>query len=300
MPVYNAGQFVLGAVDSVLNQSFNNLELLICDDASSDETWEKINSIEDPRVKIFRNEYNIGAGATRNFLLSIAEAPWIAFLDADDEWSLERLEKIFSLEVDDDTIIFDDIEECFFDLEKNLKFSRRMRGEQAFFSEKYPKLITASQLIRSNRMLIQPVFPKKLFEETGAAHSNHPYGEDSYFLLKLLSTGAKLLYVPEALYRYRISEGSASSNPKKYDLLIEVLHECLGFYQPGSDVHFSLLEKIEDVKYGRKVFKFSQNIKKMNIFAAIKIAREEPSVLLDALLKAMHHFGFLDKKGRLN
>lgn len=300
IPAFNASKTIKSTISSLINQSYENFEILIYDDASSDNTTEIVEQFSDERIVLFKSNKNNGPGFGRDYLISKSESDWIIFCDADDEWQPNRLKKFISLADNYYFVIFDNLEEVFENSSGKIKRSKLMRDSNAFECARKEKIISACDLIKSERMLIKPMFSRQLLVETGAKHSHHRYGEDSYFLLKLLSTGAKLLYVPEALYKYRVAEGSASSNPKKYDLLIEVLQECLGFYQSGSDVHFALLEKIEDVKYGSKVFKFTQNLKQMNLIAAIQIVRENPSVFPNAVRKAMHHFGLLESKGKPN
>ena len=94
MPAFNAMSTVERAVKSVCAQSFTEWELLICDDGSTDDTFEIISTLseKDPRISIFKNEKNSGVSYTRNFLLSKASCAFIAFLDADDEWFVKKLE----------------------------------------------------------------------------------------------------------------------------------------------------------------------------------------------------------------
>lgn len=91
MPVYNAGPFLRESVGSILNQSFTDLELLICDDASSDDSYEILSQIKDSRIKLFRNDTNQGNLKTCNFLITKATGKYIAIQDADDYSHDQRL-----------------------------------------------------------------------------------------------------------------------------------------------------------------------------------------------------------------
>lgn len=93
IPTYNRGNLVLRAINSVLNQTYNNLELIIIDDASTDNTGEVINKIQDKRIKYFKNVVNLGGGAARNIGIKLSKGTLIAFLDSDDEWIKEKLQK---------------------------------------------------------------------------------------------------------------------------------------------------------------------------------------------------------------
>ena len=93
MPVYNAEAFVAEAINSVLNQSYERLELLVIDDASTDESMKIINDIRDPRLNCIYLDKNGGAGVARNKGIRLAKGRYIAFIDADDLWLREKLEK---------------------------------------------------------------------------------------------------------------------------------------------------------------------------------------------------------------
>lgn len=94
MPSYNTGLFIKDSIESVLAQSYMNWELIIVDDCSTDNTDEVVSQyLYDGRIKYLRNEKNSGAAVSRNYALREAKGKWIAFLDSDDLWLPEKLEK---------------------------------------------------------------------------------------------------------------------------------------------------------------------------------------------------------------
>ncbi len=94
MPSYNTGEYIAESIRSVLAQSYPAWELLIVDDCSTDGTEEAVRPfLEDERIRFFRNEVNSGAAVSRNRALREAKGRWIAFLDSDDLWTPEKLEK---------------------------------------------------------------------------------------------------------------------------------------------------------------------------------------------------------------
>ncbi|NJL48403.1 MAG: glycosyltransferase family 2 protein [Leptolyngbyaceae cyanobacterium SM2_5_2] len=97
IPAYNTEDYIERAVRSVLEQSFQELEVVVVDDASTDRTYEVVKAIDDPRVKLFKNEKNSGAGATRNRAIQESQGEWIAVLDSDDWYAPQRLESLLSL-----------------------------------------------------------------------------------------------------------------------------------------------------------------------------------------------------------
>ena len=100
MPSYNTGRFIAESIQSVLAQTYTNWELIIVDDASTDNTDEIVNRVilsgakdPDPRIHYLKNTQNSGAAVSRNRALAQAKGKWIAFLDSDDLWAPEKLEK---------------------------------------------------------------------------------------------------------------------------------------------------------------------------------------------------------------
>lgn len=92
VPVYQGERLIVGAVRSALQQTHRALELLVVDDGSTDKTLERLAEIDDPRVKILRQP-NSGTAAARNAALRHARGRYIAFLDADDRWFPEKIER---------------------------------------------------------------------------------------------------------------------------------------------------------------------------------------------------------------
>ena len=94
MPSYNTARYIGNSIESVLAQTYTDWELIIVDDCSTDDTDEVIKKyLEDPRIRYLKNECNSGAAVSRNYALREATGRWIAFLDSDDLWHPEKLER---------------------------------------------------------------------------------------------------------------------------------------------------------------------------------------------------------------
>jgi len=94
-PTYNSLQFIKETIHSILIQTYQNWELLITDDCSTDGTWELLQKYQkqDERIKIFRLKKNFGPGVARNNSIKHAQGRFIAFCDSDDQWKPDKLEK---------------------------------------------------------------------------------------------------------------------------------------------------------------------------------------------------------------
>ncbi|MEH1970720.1 MULTISPECIES: glycosyltransferase family 2 protein [unclassified Nostoc] len=109
IPAYNTEVYIAKAIESALEQTLTDIEVIIVDDGSSDKTVEVAKSFTDQRLKVIVNQQNLGAAAARNRALRIAQGEWIAVLDSDDWYAPERLEKLVLLgnEMDADMIADD-------------------------------------------------------------------------------------------------------------------------------------------------------------------------------------------------
>lgn len=95
MPAYNSEEYISESINSIINQTYQNWELLITDDCSNDDTVEVVKKcvLNDKRVKLFKLTENSGAGVARNNGIRYAKGRYIAFCDSDDTWKPQKLEK---------------------------------------------------------------------------------------------------------------------------------------------------------------------------------------------------------------
>jgi glycosyltransferase involved in cell wall biosynthesis len=94
-PTYNSERYIKETINSILSQTYQNWELLITDDCSTDNTCEIVDKYvsNDSRIKLFRQNANCGAGAARNNSIKEAKGRYMAFCDSDDRWYPDKLEK---------------------------------------------------------------------------------------------------------------------------------------------------------------------------------------------------------------
>ena len=94
-PAYNCAEYIDECIESVLNQTYQNWEMLIVDDKSTDNTQSIVESYakKDHRIKLFNQEKNAGTAAARNKALELSQGRFVAFLDSDDTWKPNKLER---------------------------------------------------------------------------------------------------------------------------------------------------------------------------------------------------------------
>ncbi len=214
IPAYNTSAYISQAIESALGQTLKNIEVIVVDDASTDNTLEVIRSFADERLKIFVNHQNQGAGGTRNRALKEAKGEWIAVLDSDDWYAPERLEKLLQVaSTENADIVADDL------------FLIR-DGD----SSPWSTLINESRELIDKIKQIDPVYfvetdvygqkglhlgiSKPLFRRDFLIQQNIEYDakikvtQDFWLVLKCLIKKARFFLVPEPYYYYRSRLGS--------------------------------------------------------------------------------------------
>ena len=101
VPVYNAEKYIRQTIESVLNQSYEDFEVIFVDDGSDDRSADIISEVKDSRVRLLKNKSK-GAYAARNYGLDEAKGRYISFLDADDIWDKDKLKKTLAFMEDND------------------------------------------------------------------------------------------------------------------------------------------------------------------------------------------------------
>ena len=99
MPAYNAAGTIRDSIQSIFAQTVKDWELIVIDDGSKDDTTRILEELAavDKRIRFLKNEKNSGASYTRNRAVALARGEWIAFLDSDDLWRSDKLEKQLAL-----------------------------------------------------------------------------------------------------------------------------------------------------------------------------------------------------------
>jgi len=204
MPVYNAEKFLREAMESILNQSFTDFEFLIVDDGSTDSSPEIIRSFSDPRIRLYKNEINLGISATLNRGIDLAEADLIARMDADDIAHRERLEKQYEfVNTYPDGALYSCWAAEITEEGKHLH-AFRFHPDHFFFN------LTFSCWIYHPTM----VYRKAAVNAVG--RYTVPYSED-YELAWQLSRRFKIYHQPEVLLDYRINKQSLWQVTRKHE-----------------------------------------------------------------------------------
>jgi succinoglycan biosynthesis protein ExoO len=297
MPVYNGARTLREAVDSILSQTYRDFELIICNDASIDTTSNVLKSITDDRVYIIQNEINLGPGPSRDRAIEIARGQWIAFIDADDTWVPERLETLLIVaDSKQNAMIFDDIMECH-DTPLGMIPWRALRGEYAFSENSLNVIeVPLESYICSKRLLIKPFLPTAFIEKNHIRHNSRPDSkepvEDSEFFLKLMFLGLRLIYVPKAMYYYRITPGSAISQIKRITIMREIFEDIADKSNYEPKIQDALRKKIIMLKRDEQYMPFILSLKRKELITAFQLAFRSPWITIDFFRRLGHSLDY--------
>lgn len=205
MPAYNAQGFIEEAIRSVQAQTVTDWELLVLDDGSSDATVEIVSALaqEDPRIRFLKNEQNMGTARTRNRALELSRGRYLAFLDCDDLWRQDKLER---------------------QLEKMQQTGAALcytsyavvdeNGKKAKADYLVPEQVDFQGLLRENVIGCSTVVLDS--QQLGPVRFETDYYHEDYILwLNLLSGGCTVCGCGECLTQWRLLSTSRSYNKRR-------------------------------------------------------------------------------------
>ncbi len=210
IPSYNAEKFITEAIESVLNQTYKNIEIIIINDGSTDSSEEAINKYLglDDRIKYYK-QVNQGVSATRNRGIELAQGEVLAFIDSDDAWEPENLEvKVKTLFADSDLYwVFSDM----YLADELLNKTEILEGIVSVD-------ILNSLLLRKGEVIHAPsgiVMKKECLLKTGIRFDPKATPtEDLDLCIQLSAAGYKGKHIPLPLWTYRVLKSSLSRNLK--------------------------------------------------------------------------------------
>ena len=201
IPTYNRARILPRAVRSVLNQTFGDFELIVVDDASTDDTEEVVRAIGDARVIYLRQDANRGGAAARDRGIAAARGAYVAFLDDDDEWLpqfLERIDDVFASDPDGEVGV---AETGIYQRDGSVHL---FEGENA-----YERLLTLERDICLSSIAVrrEALGPDIRFgNPTG-------YAQDRHFFMEV-ARRRRFVSIPEPLARIHRASGSHMNTPE--------------------------------------------------------------------------------------
>lgn len=291
--MYNVERYIGECLDSILAQTFQDYEVILVDDCSTDSTFAiaKIIYLEkfDGRLKLLRMEKNSGGAALpRNKGLEFSNSEYVYFMDSDDLITPTALEEMYNLaknyEVD---VVYFPKKYMITDTGKNrgvhtvphFKNLTEPRLEKDNLAERIKSIVAGKFWAPPWRKLVQ----RKLLTENGIYFPNTKTSEDNVWTYILMIYAKKILCAPNVVYFYRTSEGSITRKKKSpiqnvifwlrpIIIGLQILDEFmdkLDFFKQNPRYRYMLLEMFSNLHYGR-LFKASLTLTPADIYTAIK------------------------------
>ena len=197
---YNSGRWIAETIESILNSSFTDFELIISDDASTDNSWDEISKFSDPRIRKTLQKRNLGEYQNRNFVLSLARGKYFFFVDGDDILYEDSLKKFnqYIIQYPNVSSIWGIYTHTIFSVELPKLLTNIEALEWIYIKNKPIAFVGFSEtLFKTSALLEAGLFSEKF--EAG----------DTYIKKKIALSGSILLVLAGFSY-WRVSEGQAS------------------------------------------------------------------------------------------
>lgn len=204
IPVYNVEKYLIQCLDSVINQTYKNLEIICIDDCSTDNSYSILQEYAktDERIKIFQNEKNLKVGETRNKGLKIATGDYVHFLDSDDFLNINAYQTIVNTISNVGWVEIIHFQNKFIDRNEEFIPNNYMANVSNKIINVYntPDLVLEwniapwGKLIRRDFLINNQIF-----------FNDYPYTEDVEPSIKALVTATSIYFINEVLYSYRIN-----------------------------------------------------------------------------------------------
>ena len=253
MPAYNSSRTIGASMQSVISQSYKDWELLVVDDCSKDETKDIVNGIIEKNsgldIKLYRNPENMGVAYSRNFGVREAEGDLIAFLDSDDLWTRDKLEKqvklLENLRYQDESIAVNYKNPVLlftgsaFITSKNEKLGYILHIPEKIGRKELQKqnIISCSSVLASKELLLKHEFPV----------TKAPIHEDFVVWIEILKEIPYAYGVDEPLLIYRVSDSSKSSRKSKAAVMNWNTYRYVGMGIPES-IYYMLCYTVRGLK----------------------------------------------------
>jgi teichuronic acid biosynthesis glycosyltransferase TuaG len=236
MPAYNVERYIQESIKSILNQDYEKFELIIIDDASTDNTALLISEFQDHRIRFYRNTNNLGVSQNRNLLLNYANGQLISFFDSDDISSSTRFSKQINY-----LNKFPEIDLVFCKVKFIDELGNNIHFRKNDFVLKNSEI--SSELLFNNVLSTSTVVFKSELKSLMINHSVSFIAEDYYLWAILFINKKKFACINKQLVKYRVRDsGSTNKYIKNLKSSLDVIHKLL-----LENLGFSVTKEILDI-----------------------------------------------------
>lgn len=285
IPLYNKERFIADTIKSVLAQSFADFEIIIVNDGSTDQSEAKVQQFDDARIRYYLRE-NKGVSAARNLGITLANADFIAFLDADDYWYPDFLQMMHRniVRFPNENVFTAAIE---IETSKNI-----VPAEYSIPKTGFVEIVDFFKASRNESIICTSaaVFHKKVFKQIGAFDTQMRSGEDTDLWIRI-GLEYQVVFDWKILARYVFDDASLGKNPsynnKKLDFSkFDAIEKTNADVKKFLDLNrFSLAIKAKLHGDGNTFSQFSRNIDHQNLTLKKRILLQLPGSILKILIK---------------
>lgn len=269
LATYNGEKFVKEQIESILNQTYENFNLIISDDASTDNTLNILEEYEkkDTRIKVFKKEKNKGLIDNFEFLLKNVTSDYFMFSDQDDIWKKDKIEKsINKLKEESSGLVYTDLE--IVDEKLNVIYPSYWKYKQIY--KKIIKYNNFEALYLNNFVTGCTILAKsKYIKDILPLPRNSKFVLHDYWTALIISAKDKISYVEESTIQYRQHKNNRVGSSRKSDQL-ENFEDLRNLFIKVKIEHFEVFkENIEKIKtkeiskYTNEALKYFENLKKV-------------------------------------
>lgn len=207
MPVYNAAATLDATIASVLAQSFEQFELIIVDDGSRDDSLARLRShaARDQRIRVVSQE-NAGVSAARNQGVGLGSSPYIAFIDADDLWVPEKLERHIALHRGDWSVVASYARIAFIPEQSNDFAEAKTLSSLCPWPPGLTDVLGENPVCTTSNLMVR----RDWFERSGGFDLSLSFAEDQELVARLIAMGGRIEGIDTVLTGYRLSPGGLS------------------------------------------------------------------------------------------
>lgn len=246
IPVYNESRFLKKTIDSLLNQTYSNIEIIAIDNASTDNSFRILEeySNKDPRLKIFKNDKNIGLSNNFNLLVSKSSGEYFGWIGAHDIYNKDYIEKMVSkiIKNNNSSVVFSNVSKI--DGDNKIIINKKETGFQLLNNNKFIRLLKIPWLIKGSGDIVMGMFEVDKLKKTDL-FSKSVLWADVFLVYQLASTG-KIIRINEVLRSrryFREDEREFDSWELKYKTLTERFRgpREIGDSKPSIYLYFPVL-----------------------------------------------------------
>ncbi len=278
IPAYNVGEYIGKCLRSVLAQTYGDLEIIVINDGSADNTLAEIKSYSgDARVKLIDQE-NAGVAAARNTGIAAASGKYLAFVDSDDWIEPLMYEKLRAALINEGA----DMAACnynvVYDNHTDFQYGKARSGATNVYDDVYAYFCGYCACQRPNNYIWTRLYKTETVKRSGVLFENYKLGDDTLFNFKLLPHIQRVAWLPDGLYNYYQRQSSnVYTVAKKYNLAevyADTFDSVADYYRDNGFAEFLSVLPVHAFSRLRSIFFYSRlaGIADADIEASIALA----------------------------